>query len=74
MCYIRKEAFSQSFRHISTFTIFGANKVLLSSIILSAVLKADSEDTVDTGIVKISRANIESTKNLTPCTLHHAKI
>lgn len=38
------------------------------------MLKADSEDTVETGIVKMSRPNYESTGNLAELTLHQFKM
>ena len=48
----------------STLTILGANEVLRLSIIILIVLKADSEEIIDTEIVKTSWANCESTRNL----------
>ncbi|GMN37044.1 hypothetical protein TIFTF001_006497 [Ficus carica] len=63
-----------SLRHVSTSTISGVNEVLRSSIILPAVLNADSEETVETGIVKMSRAKRESTEKFIDCNLYQSKM
>ena len=57
-------ACSQSLRHISTLTISLVNEVLQSFAILPVVLNANSEETIDTRLVKMSHVNCESIENL----------
>ena len=73
-CCIRRSACSQSLTQVNTSTISGVKQVLRSSIILPAVLNACSEETVETGIDKTSRANMESIGNVLACDFHHCKI
>ncbi|KAK2650420.1 hypothetical protein Ddye_017909 [Dipteronia dyeriana] len=54
-------ACSQSQRHVNTSTISGDKQLLLGSIMRPLVLKACSEDTVDTGITSTSRAKCDRT-------------
>ena len=66
-------ACSQSRRHIRTSTISLVKEVLFSSSIIPAILNADSDETVNSEIVKTSHAKRESMRNLACRVCHYCK-
>ena len=74
VCWALLLASSPSFTVISVLTISGVRLVLLSSMILPARLKADSDDTVETRTDNTSRANIESTGYVSLWLCHHCSM
>ena len=70
-CWALILASSPSFTIISVFIKSGVRLVLLSSSILPARLKADSDDVDETGTDNTSRANMESTGYVSLCSCHH---
>ena len=68
------EEWSQFWPQMKAFTISEVNELLKGSRTRLAVLKADFEATVDTGIARTCRAILESTRYCGELTFHQAKI
>ena len=63
----------QSFKYTSTSTISGLSEARLSLIIISAELKADSEETIETGTERILQAILKRTGKAFYWALHHLR-